>query len=172
MSEYINIGKIVVAFGISGELVLKHALGKKIVFKTGDVIFIEEQKASYLPYFIQSSKPKDTEETNIQIEGFDTREKAQKLVRKQVWLAEQDFRKLAAKNSTIGLIDYSLVDNGKTLGKITEVIEQPHQVLLQIIIDEKEVLIPLHDETLININHKKKEVHVVLPDGLLDVYLL
>ena len=172
MSEYINIGKFVAAFGLTGELILKHALGKKIVFKAAEAIFIEDRKASYLPYFVQSSKAKTIEETAVQLEGFDTREKAQTLVKKGVWVSQEDFRKLVAKNSPIGLIGYKLVDDGKDIGAIEEVIEQPHQVLLQLMIGDKEVLVPLHEETLININHKKKEVHVVLPDGLLDVYLL
>ena len=172
MGEYINIGKFVAVFGLTGELILKHALGKKLIFKEGEVIFIEDRKASYLPYFVESSKAKKNEETAIQLEGFDTREKAQTLVKKGVWLPDEDFRKLVAKNSPIGLIGYKLIDDGKNIGVIDEVIEQPHQVLLQLMIDEKEVLVPVHDETLININHKKKEVHVVLPDGLLDVYLM
>lgn len=172
MSEYINIGKFVATTGLTGELVLKHALGKKLIFKEGGALFIEERKDSYLPYFIQASKAKNNEETAIQLEGFEIREKAQAMVKKTVWLPQEDFRKLVAKNSPIGLIGYQLIDDGKRLGAIDEVIEQPHQVLLQLMIDEKEVLVPLHDETLININHKKKEVHVVLPDGLLDVYLL
>jgi 16S rRNA processing protein RimM len=171
MTEYINIGKFVAAFGLTGELVLKHSLGKKTIFKEGKVLFIEEFKSSYLPYFIQSSKAKNTEETYLQIEEIDTREKALKFLQKKVWLQQEDFKKLVAKNSSLGLLGYTLIENGKEIGKIAEVIEQPHQLLLQIIIQNKEALIPLHKETLVNIDHKKNEVHVTLPEGLLDLYL-
>ena len=106
------------------------------------------------------------------MEGVDTREKALKLIQKNVWLQQKDFRKLVSKNSPLGLLGYTLIDEGKTIGKIDEVIEQPHQVLLQINVKGKEALIPLHKETLINIDHKKNEVHVTLPEGLLDIYLL
>ena len=71
----------------------------------------------------------------------------------------------------LGLLGYTLIDEGKPIGKIDEVIEQPHQVLLQIKIQGKEALIPLHEETLVNIDHKKNEVHVTLPEGLLEIYL-
>lgn len=171
MSDYINIGKFVSAFGLTGELVLKHALGKKTIFKEGEVLFIEQLKSSYLPYFIQSSKSKTKEETYVKLEGVDSRENALKLIQKNVWLQQADFRKLVAKSSPLGLLGYTLIDEGKTIGKIDEVIEQPHQVLLQINIEGKEALIPLHEETLVNINHKKNEVHVTLPEGLLDIYL-
>ncbi len=171
MNDYINIGKLVSAFGLTGELVLKHALGKKTTFKEGEVLFIEQIKYSYLPYFIQSSKSKTKEETFVKLEGVDTREKALKLIQKNIWMQQNDFRKLVAKNSPLGLLGYTLIDEGKPIGKINEVIEQPHQVLLQIKIQGKEALIPLHEETLVNIDHKKNEVHVTLPEGLLEIYL-
>ena len=57
------------------------------------------------------------------------------------------------------------------LGEILELIEQPHQLLCLLEIKGKEVLIPLHEKTLQKVNHRKKEVLVQLPDGLLDIYL-
>jgi len=51
------------------------------------------------------------------------------------------------------------------------VIEQPHQILLKITYQEKEVLIPLHAETLKGVDPKSRQVHVQLPDGLLEIYL-
>ena len=171
MSEYINIGKFVAAFGLTGELVLRHMLGKKTIFKEGEAIFIEELKSAYLPYFIQSSKAKSKEEICLQVEGVNTREKALKFIQKNVWLQQGDFKKLVAKNSPLGLLGYILIDNGKEIGKVEEVIQQPHQVLLQINIEGKEALIPLHEETLVSIDRKKNEVHVTFPEGLLDVYL-
>jgi len=50
------------------------------------------------------------------------------------------------------------------------VIEQPHQLICRIILNEKDVLIPLHEETIQKIDKKKKQVYVELPDGLLEVY--
>lgn len=65
---------------------------------------------------------------------------------------------------------FLITDEDENLGPIEEVIEQPHQVLLRISLDGKEALIPLHAESLDRIDHKKKQVYVILPDGLLDIY--
>lgn len=171
MNEYIHIGRIVASFGLKGELILKHALGKKTMLKGIEAIFIEVNKGSYLPYFVESSKARDHEETYVKLEGIDTRESANRLTTKNAWLLEEDFRKLADKASPISLLGYQLISGEDgTLGPIEEVIEQPHQVLLRISLDGKEALIPLHEETLDGIDHKKKEVHVTLPGGLLDIY--
>jgi len=170
-NDYINIGKIVTAHGLTGEVLLKHALGKKTTFKENDTVFIEQVKGSYLPHFVQSSKVKAEDETIIKFDDVDSREKALKFLQKQVWLTQEDFRKFAAKSSPISLLGFTLFNEGEKLGIIDEIIEQPHQVLLTIKINGKEVLIPLHEETLNNIDRKKKEVHVTLPDGLLEIYL-
>ena len=69
------------------------------------------------------------------------------------------------------MLGYSIIHNTESLGEILELIEQPHQLLCRLEIEGKEVLIPLHEETLKKVDHKKKEVTVELPDGLLDVYL-
>jgi len=52
-----------------------------------------------------------------------------------------------------------------------EVIEQPHQVLCAIMIDAKEVLIPIHENSLEKIDKKNRRLFVNLPDGLLDIYI-
>ena len=170
MSDYIHIGRIVATFGVKGEVILIHALGKKTVLKGIEAIFIEERKDSYLPYFVVSSKAKDTAETYIQIDGIASKESAHRLIQKNVWLLDDDFRKLAGKSAPISLLGYTLINVGENLGAIEEVIEQPHQVLLRITLNGNEALIPLHEETMDKVDRKKKEVHVILPDGLLEIY--
>lgn len=171
MNEYINIGKIVAAFGLKGEVIIVHSLGKKTTLNGVAVLFVEEIKGSYLPYFVESSKAKDHEEMTVKLEGVNSKEAASRLHTKPIWLLDADFRKLAGKNAPISLLGFELItDKEENLGPIEEVIEQPHQVLLKILLDGKEALIPLHAETLDKIDHAKKRVYVTLPDGLLDVY--
>lgn len=170
MGEYTSIGKIVATFGLSGEVILKHGLGKKTALKDVTVIFIEEMKNSFIPWFVVDSKAKTEDEIYLKVEGVNSKESAQRLTQKKVWLKTEDFRKLAGKSSPIALIGYLLINEGEELATIEEVIEQPHQVLLRIMLSGNEALIPLHDETLDKIDHKKQQVHVTLPDGLLDVY--
>jgi 16S rRNA processing protein RimM len=62
------------------------------------------------------------------------------------------------------------MEEDKLLGKILEVIEQPHQVLCRIDINGKEAYIPLHEETIIKVDRKNNRVIVALPPGLLEIY--
>jgi 16S rRNA processing protein RimM len=70
----------------------------------------------------------------------------------------------------LALLGYTVVEAGKSLGVIQEVIEQPHQLMVTILYQGQEAYIPLHEESLKAVNHKAKTISVELPDGLLDLY--
>jgi 16S rRNA processing protein RimM len=171
MAEYLNLGKLVAIHGLKGELVLKHTLGKKSSLKGLQTVFTEENKNSFIPWFIESTKIKNDEETYIKVEGINTREEAKKLALRKLWIPDEDFKKLSAKSAPVILLGYHIIHEKSDLGAVLEVIEQPHQLLCRIEIQEKEVLIPLHEGSLKNIDHKKKQIIVELPEGLLDIYL-
>lgn len=171
MIDTVSIGKFVATFGLQGELILKHGLGKKTGLKDLKVLFIEDRSGTQLPHFIIATKAKNHEEVYVKLEGIDTKEAAQLLTRKTVWLKKEDFEKHAAPAASISLLGFTVIENGKTLGEITGVIEQPHQVLCTIVINDREVFIPLHEDSLLKLDKKNKAVHVNLPEGLLDIYL-
>jgi 16S rRNA processing protein RimM len=170
MTQYFKIGKLAASYGLKGELILEHSLGKKTSLKGLQAIFIEDKKDSFLPYFISSAKIKNDREIYIKLEGIDTKEAARILTPKEVWIMEEDFKKYAAKSAAISLLGFTLINEGTDLGEIIEVIEQPHQTLCTILLNGKEALIPLHQDSLEKIDTKNRKVHVILPDGLLDIY--
>ena len=169
--NYFKIGKFVASFGLKGELVLKHNLGKKTSLKGIKAVFIEEKKESFIPWFVETTRIKNEEETFFKIEGIETKEQANRLTQKEIWVTDEDFKKFSAKTSPINLLGFSIIENEKELDTISEVIEQPHQVLCRIEINNKEAYIPLHEETIIRIDRKKRQVVVGLPPGLLEIYL-
>ncbi len=170
MNEYFKIGKFVATHGVKGDLILVHNLGKKTSLKGLAAIFIEEAKESFIPYFIEKSTIRSETETVLKLEGLNSKESAKKVYPKEVWISEADFKKYTAPSAPIALLGFEMIEDGKLLGIITEVIEQPHQVLCTILVNGKEALIPIHEESLVNVDQKKKQVHVSLPDGLLEIY--
>ena len=170
MAQYFKIGKLAASTGLKGELILQHSLGKKTSLKGLDAIFLEEKKDSFLPYFIQATQIRSDNETILKLDGIDMMETARRLTPKEVWLAEDDFNKFAAKAAPIALLGFNLIDGDTDLGEIIEVIEQPHQVLCTIMYKGNEAMIPVHEASLIKIDKKSRKVFVDIPDGLLEIY--
>ena len=171
MTQYFKAGKLVAVHGLKGELVLKHELGKKSSLKDVKAVFIEDKKDSFFPWFVQSTRIKNETEIYLKLETIDTREAAAKLSPKEIWLTEDDFKRLSAKSAPANLLGYTIINNKEKLSEILEVIEQPHQLLCRLELNQKEVLIPINERFLKKIDHKKKEVIVELPEGLLNIYL-
>ena len=170
MNNYYKIGKLVATFGLQGELVLIHSLGKKTSLKGLEAIFIEERKDAFIPYFVSGTKIKSDKEILVRLDGLTTKESAHKLVQREVWILDADFQKFAGKSAPISLLGFSMISGDVDLGEVLEVIEQPHQVLCKILFNGNEALIPIHDESLEKIDKKNRKVFVTLPDGLLDIY--
>ena len=170
MLQYFKIGKFVSSYGLAGELLLAHKLGKKTALKGLKTLFLEEGKNSFLPYFIENAVAKNDEEILVKLEGIHSKETAKKITSKEVWLAENDFKKFAAKAAPISMLGFTLFDGKNSLGEITEVIEQPHQLLYSILYKKNHAYIPVHEHNLIKVDNAARKVYVTLPPGLLEIY--
>jgi len=170
-NTYRNIGRIVSAFGLKGELIIQHHLGKSIAPARISVIFLEDKSGGLLPYFVEKAKKKGGDELYLKLEGTEDRESALKLLRKEVWLKEEEIRTHTAKNNPMGWVGYHVLDQDRDLGPVVEVIEQAHQILCRLEIDQKEVLIPVNEQTLQRVDHGMRRLLLNLPEGLPGIYL-
>ena len=167
----IRIGKIVATHGIGGSLILTHVVGNSKWLKKGTVLHLEMQKGSFIPYFISYIKANNNEEYIINVEDIDKIEAAKKLVTKHVYVDESILADYA-KQSPLLWIGFNLIDKKEgNLGKIEDVMQTGNQWLAKITYKESEVLVPLVEQTIDNLNIKTKTIQMTLPDGLLDVYL-
>lgn len=171
MHNYISIGKIVASYGLKGEAILQHSLQNIAPFYSLKFVFIEKKKDIFLPYFIETVNQGKNNELIIKFEGVETPEQAKLLAQKMVWLKEEDFQAFRDPTDPLSLLGFQVVHQNAVLGEILEVIQQPNQILGRIEIEGKEVYIPIHEQTLLQINALQKKLYVKLPDGLLDIYL-
>jgi 16S rRNA processing protein RimM len=170
MKNYFKIGKLAATYGVKGEMILTHNLGKKTSLKGLEAFFIEEKTDAFLPYFIEAARVKNEQEIYVKIEGIDSKEAAHKLIKNEIWLLEIDFKKFASASAPISFLGFTIINNEEELGEVLEVIEQPHQVLCKILLNGNETLIPVHEGSLQKVDVKKRKIFVSLPDGLLDIY--
>ena len=62
-----------------------------------------------------------------------------------------------------------MTGDGKVIGVIEDIIEYPQQLLAKLKLGSREVLIPIHDDLVININEEEGVLTVKVADGLLDL---
>lgn len=167
----IRIGKIVATHGLQGNLVMTHIVGKSDWLKKDDILFLELNKGSYIPYFVTSAKEANKEEYIVSLEDVESVEEARKLITKQVYVKE-DILAGHEKDSPLMWIGFKLVDKNKgAIGEIQDVVLTGPQWLAKLEYEGKEVLIPLIDQLILDVNVRNKFIRMELPEGLLEIYL-
>ncbi|HVB02749.1 MAG TPA: ribosome maturation factor RimM [Chitinophagaceae bacterium] len=167
MIDYYCIGTILSAHGLKGELVFSHGLKELSPFNGTKVIFLEENPGTYLPYFLQSSIPHKSGRLYLRLEGIHSREAAQTLRGKSVYLGKEDYFRIYHIRAPHTWLGFQVMDKHLgSLGQITEVMETPAQVLASVKWQGKSLLIPLNEETILNLDGDQRLLTISLPEGL------
>jgi 16S rRNA processing protein RimM len=171
MMETVVIGKIAATHGTQGALILEHSLGDANQLSDVRALLLSSGNTGSLPYFLKSARARSITETLITLEDLTTREQAIALLNKKVSLPKADFERLVSPRSPLGLVGFTVTENGQPLGEVEAITEQASQMIAHITMQQKEVLIPLNETTLLSVNRSSRQIAVQLPEGLLDIYL-
>jgi 16S rRNA processing protein RimM len=167
----IRIGKIVATHGVQGDLILSHVIGHSRWMKRDAILFLELNKGSFIPFFVKESKANTDNEYVVRLEDVATVEAGKRLIGKQVYLKEEEMVEHAA-STPLAWIGFKLIDKQKgDIGNIHDMMQTPTQWLATLMVGDKEVLIPLIEQTIEKIDARKKTIYVNLPDGLMEIYL-
>ena len=94
---------------------------------------------------------------------------AKKLVGKQVYVPAEILGE-AKTDSPLLWIGFNVVDTEKgSLGELVDITQTGHQWIGTIIYDGKEVLLPMVEPLLLEVNLRNKYLRMNLPEGLLDL---
>lgn len=167
----LRVGKIAGTHGLQGAIVLRQIIDDTGWLKKGDVLFIELKRESFIPYFVETAKAANDTEYIITLDEVQDTEEAKKLVGKTVYVKEE-LLETAKVDSPLMYIGFNLVDKTRGgVGTIEDVLLMGKQWIARLTVDGKEVLIPLVEEMILDVNYKNKFLRMDLPEGLLDVYL-
>jgi len=169
-NEFTEIGFIRKANGFKGEVMLALHHSDAGDFAGSKFLFLEID-GRMVPFFIESFSD-ESGNTVVKFEDISTHEDASALMTLKVFLPSHELSENSAEDSFNDLVGYSVIDKIKgMLGTVKSVSEMPGQVIIAFDYSGAEILLPLHYKTLMKIRKKKKELHVILPDGLLEVYI-
>lgn len=168
--HYIAVGILRKPHGLNGAFGFLLSRGLRSLKKWPSHFFIE-QKGTFVPYFVEQFELKDFESGYISFEGINNPEQARKLSGCDLCLNEKEvsnyFKKAADDYSF--LIGYTAWNRDKELGSVAEIYSHPAQILAAVELNGREVLIPLADELVLEIDKRRKKIIFEVPEGLLDL---
>ena len=170
MEELVRIGSIYRTHGLKGEVKLIVERDQLPDNFQPDSLFIEASPAP-VPHFCVSFKYLEGKHALLKLEGIDTIESARLLVKKEIYVPIEQIVYSDEPNELEYLLGYMMIDaEGSEVGIIEDILDMPMQQVAQINYKGHEALVPLMQQTILEINKEKKQLQVQIPEGLLDIY--
>uniref|UniRef100_UPI0006E1FE9A ribosome maturation factor RimM n=1 Tax=Hymenobacter sp. AT01-02 TaxID=1571877 RepID=UPI0006E1FE9A len=126
-----------------------------------------------VPYGVEKLQPQTDNRVLLKLKGIDRVEDAEPLRNAKLWRALADLPTLEEDQFYFhDVIGYTVIDEQLgQLGTVETFYELPQQDVLAMSYKGQEVLIPVVDELILHADDAQQQLHVRLPEGLLDVYL-
>ncbi len=171
LEDGIRLGRILKANGYLGFVKVAFFIsGLEDYLEPDDYIFIEWMEKP-VPYCIEEISWDDDKTARIKLTDVDSDEEAKKLIGRNVDLSEKIVpAALLEASEDTSLEGFQVIDSKKKLiGTITGIDERGPQSLLEVTHEGKDFLIPVHEDIILNIDLRKRQVTVDLPEGLLEI---
>ena len=163
------IGNLVKLHSFKGRYVLVSDTEINEEIENWESVFLEIE-GLLVPFFINYINLTSDTSAIIGFEDIDSSEKASEFLHTAVFqlssLAGNEKNEVQPEL----LSGYKVIDKNKgNIGTIDKILDFNQNLLFRIVKDKQEILIPVHDEFILSVNHKKREITVEVPEGLLDL---
>ena len=169
--ECFYLGRIAKKFSFKGEVLAYLDTDEPALYEEMESVFVETGN-HLVPFFIeQSSLHKDF--LRIKFEDVDSEEKADDIMGCALYLPLSMLPKLEGNKFYYHeVIGFEVHDKRLgNVGVIQSVNDSTAQPLFEVLKGHTEILIPMIDKFLVEIDRKNKRVVMDLPEGLIEMYL-
>ncbi len=166
--KLVKIGEIIRAHGYEGEAVIKLTVNFDQM-KLTELIFLETE-GNMVPFFFSySPKPYKKSGMLAKLDNINSDKEVEKLIYAPVFLPAQNIIPESKENSFIPE-NFDVFNNDTFIGKSGNILNIPSNPVLTVYTaDNKEILIPVNDIFLKEINIEKKTIIFNLPEGLIEI---
>ena len=157
------LGEFIKLFSFKGEIIL-YSENTISLIENLDTIFIDIDGA-FVPFQIKKSKSHKKNIFRVLLEGISSESEAKDFIKKSVYI-----NKLENQDNINNIVDnFNVYNNNEYLGIVISTINKTGQIIIEVKMKEKIVLIPFVDEFIVEINYDLNKIDMILPDGLLDI---
>lgn len=170
--EYRKIGSISGTHGLDGQLNLHIEEVYSGFLKKDAFVFIELRSRTYIPYKVVAVRKANQEFYIASFKGFDNVDESKAITGKSLYLPVSLLGKIQQKLAPGYLSSFSIKDTHTGFqAKIEQVFESAGQMLAILKHENKEIIIPINEHFIEDIDEKENIIFLNIPEGLLDIYL-
>ncbi|MEM6893428.1 MAG: ribosome maturation factor RimM [Bacteroidota bacterium] len=177
--ECFYLGKIVSKYSFKGEVLVKLDTDDPEQYKNLESVFVSlgslsgRQAGNLVPFFVDRCRLHKSNLLRIDFEGVKDEASADNILGAELYLPLSVLPKLEGdKFYYHEIIGFEVMDvSHGSLGFVESVNDSGAQDLFEIKKGDIELLIPVSDDIIQNVDRKQKQIHVKTPEGLVDLYL-
>ena len=164
--EVYKIGKLGKAHGVKGEI--SFLFDDDVFDRTDADYLVLDMDGILVPFFIEEYRFKTDDNALMKFEGIDTQERARELTGCEVYFPREMTEDENEQLSWAAIVGFELVDvnTGKTAGRIASVDDATINILFEL---EDGKLIPASEELITQVDTKKQQIFIQLPEGILEL---
>lgn len=166
------VGTIVSKFSFKGEVLVKLDSDDPQMYENMESVFVQMGK-NLVPFFVEKSSLHKSDLLRIKFEDVTSEQDAEALLKHDLYLPLEFLPKLSGNKFYFHeVISFAVEDvNYGYVGKIVSINDTTSQALFEIENENRQILIPMNDEFLVEVNRNAKKIIVKTPEGLIDLYL-
>ncbi|MBW2960496.1 ribosome maturation factor RimM [Mesonia aestuariivivens] len=166
------LGKIVSKFSFKGEILVKLDTDDPESFLEMESVFIDMNK-NLIPFFIEKSSLQKSNLLRIKFEEITSEEDADRILKKELYLPLSFLPDLEEDQFYFHeIIGFHVIDKRfGEVGLLKGINDSTPQALFEIEHQGKEILVPVNDDFIERLDKTKKELHLNVPEGLIEMYL-
>jgi 16S rRNA processing protein RimM len=171
LDQCFQLGMVLKPHGLKGELYISLDTDYPENYQEMESVFLL-QNGKLVPFFIEHIQLKH-KEALVKFEDVEDKDEALAIRGCTLHLPLIELPELTGSQFYFHEINgFQVEDTEKgMLGLVKEVFEAGHQDLIGMEYKGKEVLIPINDDVILNVDRDNALIKVSLPDGLLELYL-
>lgn len=164
--DLVKIGFISKTHGYDGVMKLSVEEEFQGAIQQSQFLFIDIESMR-IPFLIQKLHAGAT--FLCKLEDIDAKEIAVKYNSLSIYIERKYIKDTQAEESFKSLLGYLVHNQDQQIGILKDIQEFPQQLMGVILHKDQEILIPLHDDLIIEIEHEHKTIRLELPEGLLEL---
>ncbi|MBR5384519.1 MAG: PRC-barrel domain-containing protein [Bacteroidales bacterium] len=156
------VAQVLKSNGTDGELLVSFRGTDPEDINVKEPVFIEFDGLP-VPFFIESLTPRGNNRALIRLTGIHNLKDAEEVTGRQISIEDD-----GSSEEETSIIGWTLLDGtGRQVGTITDFEDIPGNTCLYVDTTGGEVLLPFHEDLVIDINEETRTLTLTIPDGLL-----
>jgi 16S rRNA processing protein RimM len=171
-ADCFHLGYVAKLHGYKGEVSLFLDVSNPGDYSGLDSVFVDVN-GQLTPFFIEHFKLKNKGYAAVKFEGIDSEKDAQTILRKSLYLPAEVLPELSGTNFYDHEIEgFVVVDTEYgQVGIVDQVLDIQSNPLIRVMNGTKEVLVPLIEGMVKELDRASKTVTITAPPGLIEMYL-